>query len=215
LAIGFLFCTFLFIFLLRAYFHYFKIKNMEFHWIICAVWFCCVVIVCAVWLVKEDVKNNERKDRLDAQSFIENPRLLSVIHYPRPDGWGYVSGITVLDRELFVVRSVLTSVEVYNTNNFTLTRNISITGLSRLRRIVASPRYNCLYISDTGLNVVHRYNLSNNVITKWSMGGGCSGLSLTSTDNVLVTMWYTQQIQGYTPDGRLIRKIKVKKKIVI
>jgi len=59
------------------------------------------------------------------------------------------------------------------------------------------------------LTVVHRYNLSNNVITKWSVGGTCYRLSLTSTHNVLVTLWDTKQIQEYTPDGRLMRKISL------
>jgi len=35
------------------------------------------------------------------------------------------------------------------------------------------------------------------------------GLSLTSTGNVLVTPLFTKQIQEYTPDGRLIRKIRL------
>jgi len=100
---------------------------------------------------------------------LDEPTLLSVIS----GGRGSIRGITVLDSELFIVRYGRTRVSVCNTNNFTLTHNISITGSLSLRAIVVSPLYNCLYISDIELKVVYRYNLSNNVITKWSVGEEC------------------------------------------
>jgi len=153
------------------------------------------------WLfsVVERMKDNESEDRLNALSFMDNSTLLRVISVNRS-----ISGVTVLDSELFIVRGG-SHVSVYNTNNFTLTRNISITGSSYLLAIVASPRYNCLYITDVGLYVVYRYNLSNNVITNWSVGGQGFGLSLTSTCNVLVTLSDTKRIKEFTPDGGLIR----------
>jgi len=46
-------------------------------------------------------------------------------------------------------------------------------------------------------------------MTNWSVGGECYGLSLTSTDNVLVTLWDTKEIIEYTPDGGLIREIEL------
>jgi len=169
-------------------------------------------IVCIVCIEGGAVKNNEREDILNAgvnsdsaRSFLDKPTLLSVI----TGGSGPIHGITVLGSKLFVVRGMSTRVSVYNTNNFTLTRNISITGSSDLRAIVGSPRNNCLYISDVELDVVHRYNLSKKVVTKWSVGGECFGLSLTSTNNVLVTLIDTKQINEYTPVGRLIREISL------
>jgi len=156
------------------------------------------------------VKNATREIILNARSFLDKSRLLSVIF----GGSGSILGITVLGSELFVARVKSTHVFVYNTSNSTLTRNISITGSSRLRAIVVSPHYNCLYISDDGLKVVHRYNLYNNVLTKWSVGGECYGLSLTSSHNVLVTLWNTKQIQEYTPVGRLLREISLDSSIV-
>jgi len=42
----------------------------------------------------------------------------------------------------------------------------------------------------------------------------CYGLSLTSTNNVLVTQYNTKQIKEYTPDGRLIREISLDSSIV-
>jgi len=75
--------------------------------------------------------------------------------------------------------------------------------------IVASEEYNCLYISDIGLNSVHQYNLSNNVITKWPVGGTLYGLSLTKNDNVLVSLFYDKQLHEYTPDGHLVENVSL------
>jgi len=41
------------------------------------------------------------------------------------------------------------------------------------------------------------------------VGGEGYGLSLTSTDNVLVTLGDTKQLNEYTPDGRLMREISL------
>jgi len=93
------------------------------------------------------VKNNESENILDARSFLEDSTLLSVISVN-----GSISGITVLGSELFVLIYETRQVNVYNTNNFTLTHSITITAspTPNLTAIVASPRYNCLYISDAG-----------------------------------------------------------------
>ena len=149
----------------------------------------------------------EAENRLDARSFLDKPKLLEVI-----PGDGSITGISVLNSELFVVRGSVSpsQVNVYNTNSFTWTRNITITGSSGLRAVVASPRYNCLYVSDPDLKAVHLYNLSNNVTTQWSVSGWCRRLSLTSTHNVLVTQWDTRRVKEYSPDGsRLIREISL------
>ena len=132
-------------------------------------------------LGEDSLTISEPRDGLDARSFLDKSKLLEVI-----PGDKYINGISVLNIELFVVRDrVSTSqVNVYNTNNFTWTRNITITGSSTLCAIVASTWYNCLYISEPGLNVVHFYNLSNNVITRWSVSGRCFGLSPTNTRHV-------------------------------
>jgi len=165
---------------------------------------CCLFYL---FSIIETVKNNDSDNRLNTRLLLNNSILLSAISVE-----GSIRGITVLGSELFVVPGWSTQVFVYDTNNFNLTRNISITGSSRLWAIVASPRYNCLYISDVNQNVIYRYNLSNNIITSWSVGEACFGLSLTSADNVLVSLYDTvdtTQIIQYTPYGGLIAKINL------
>jgi len=160
-----------------------------------------------LYSAEEQSKNNESDSELNARSFLDNSTILSAISIDE-----YIAGITVLRKELFVVLDKSSELNVYNTDSFAFIRNISING-SSLQAIVASQRYNCLYICDTELKVVYRYNLSNNVTTKWSVGGRCNGLSLTSTDNLLVTLYDTSQIKEYTPNGSWAREISLNSSI--
>jgi len=91
---------------------------------------------------EERKQNTESEDSWSARSFLGNATLLGVISENEN-----ILHLTVLGSELFVVRYMSLLVYVYNTNNFTLTRTIAVPGSLILRAIVASPRYNCLYIS--------------------------------------------------------------------
>ena len=97
---------------------------------------------------------------LDAQLFLYTAKLRKVI-----TGNGEIRGITVLNNELFVVQNGSSQVKVYSTDNFTLTRYVTINCSVYLWAIRASPRYNSFYISDVRINVIYRYNFLNNVIT--------------------------------------------------
>ena len=78
-----------------------------------------------------------------------------------------------MNNELFIVQRDKPHVYVYNADNYTYTRSITITGSLQLWAIAASPRHNSLYISDTTLHTIHLYNLSNNNITSWKVGDEC------------------------------------------
>ena len=116
-----------------------------------------------------------------------------------------------MNDELFVVLCDSSQVNTYNTNTFTLSRCLLITGVSHLWAISSCSHCNCLYIGNTGLMLVHRYNLTNNVIAHWDVKEMCRGLSLTTTYIVLVTLGDNRQIQEYTTDGSLIREISLDK----
>ena len=111
-------------------------------------------------LDKQTKTTDERGHELDVQKFLDKPTTFLV-----PSEFKNVTGLTVVKDELFVVQDMSTHVNVYNTNTFTLSHNIEISGSLDLFRISSSSRYNCLYISDTSLILVYRYNLSNNVTT--------------------------------------------------
>ena len=61
-----------------------------------------------------------------------------------------VGGITVLDREIFVVHDRSSQVDAYEVNNITLSRDITIHGSQNHFAILASSRHNCLFINDIG-----------------------------------------------------------------
>jgi len=145
-------------------------------------------------------------------AFQESPKLLHVI-----SGSGSILGLTVLGSELFVVRNSAArgEVEVYNTNTFTLTRELNIRGSESLWAIVACSHNNCLYISDDGLKIIYRFDLqSNKVMNNWSVGGRCYGLSVTRSCTVLVTSFDAKRIKEYKPDGILLREISLDVSIV-
>jgi len=119
-----------------------------------------------------------------------------------------VTGITVLGSDVFVVRCT-SQVYVYNSTSFTSTHNLMITGSDQLRRIVSCSHNNCLYVSDPEQSNIYRYDLSDNVTTKWSVSGTCYEFSVTKCFNVLTTLYIARRIQEYTTRGSLIREISL------
>jgi len=117
----------------------------------------------------------------------------------------YVTGVTVLGSELFVVQDT-SQVNVYKSTNFTLTNNLMITGAKRLDGIVSCSHNNCLYVSDSIQHIIYRRDLSKNVTTKWSVSGKHI-LSVTKFYNVLACLRDTGRIQEYTTHGIVIREI--------
>jgi len=123
--------------------------------------------------------------------------------------------MTVLSNELFITRHFKSSVEVYDSISFVLTRSFMIPDTDSLNVLIACPTKNCLYITDFSVqNVIHRYDLSSNLSTKWTVGGKCSGLSLTNTGNILVTLFNDNRVQEYTTQGKLARDIYLDRSIV-
>jgi len=122
-----------------------------------------------------------------------------------------LTGITVLGSELFIVGDPLSAVDVYDANSFDWKHKLKIPGSKWLQSIVACKRTNCLYISDVLQNIIyrHQFDCSKNVLSNWSVGEECGGLSVTRSYSVLVTLYDVKKVQEYTPDGCLIRKIKL------
>jgi len=140
-------------------------------------------------------------------TFLREPGVIHVLA-----NCGEVRGITVLGTDVFVVRDT-PDVDVYNSTSFTTRRMISIPKSEQLGAIVSCSHNNCLYVIDSGQKIIYRYDLSNNVTTKWSVSGTCYKLSVTKCYNVLTTSYNTKQIQEYTTDGSLIREISLNSSI--
>ena len=145
-----------------------------------------------------------------------NPLTLTKIVRPTTD-FERVLGMTVVGSRLLILReckkrifSVLTSIDVYNIKSFNKTRDIVIPGAKILEAITSCLYSNCLYLGDSELKVIYRYDLqTKKVINKWSISVKCEGLSVTRRYNLLVTLHCLNEIQEYSPDGSLVRKIRL------
>jgi len=153
----------------------------------------------------EAKRNNPTKKSSDSTKFLIKSILLHVI--PAESGQP-VTGITVPGRDVFVVRDT-SQVCVYNSTSFTSSHNLKISESEKLKGIVSCSHNNCLYVRDSTAKIIYRYDLSNHATTKWSVNGGCRGLSVTKCYNVLVTLYENGRIQEYTTHGSLIRDISL------
>jgi DNA-binding beta-propeller fold protein YncE len=128
-----------------------------------------------------------------------------------PKGNGGVVGVTSLANQLFVVRlSAQQQIQVYDTTNFTLQRNISVSGLVNSYGLTSCIVNQCLYASNYNNNCVYRVEMSNtNTVTSWAVGQYPTGLSVNSANNVLVTCHNGHKIQEYSTRGSLIREINL------
>jgi hypothetical protein len=123
-----------------------------------------------------------------------------------------VRALTILNNELFVITDKHSQqVNVYESRDkFTLTRHIQVPDMKNPRSIAASDRHQCLYIGDTALPyVVHVIDVRNSSYNKWSLSAEPYGVSVTSDNNVLVTLYRAKVLEEYTTDGALIRQIKL------
>ena len=132
-----------------------------------------------------------------------NPTVLSIT--PKKNRGVY--GITILRNEVFIARYEYPIIEVYDTSRLSQTREIKVPDLNSPVSLASCQHHNCLYISDDASQTIHRINLSDTLITKWSANGKPRGLSVTKSKNMLVTFPSTKLIGEYSTHGDVIREI--------
>jgi len=138
---------------------------------------------------------------MSADSFLVNPRV-SVI-----SGTERVQGIATTESDVYIVREGLKHIEVYDKEHVAVKeQNIDVLEMSKVLSMTCCQHYNCLYISDSSKQI-HRVQLSNRSVTKWSIKDDSCGLSVTSNHNLLVSLYITKIIQEYTTQGSLVREI--------
>jgi len=152
-------------------------------------------------------------DQLDTESklstFLNKPTLLHIL--PENERTEIIMGMTTLGSELFILRLFGRYLDVYNTISFTWTHKLEIPGSEYLELVVACQRNNCLYISDAEQKIIYRiqFDRSENVLSYWSVGGLCRGLSVTRSYSVLVTLPMVNRVEEYSTDGSLMRYIRI------
>jgi len=126
---------------------------------------------------------------------------------------GSLRGFTVLGDDLFVSRGRPGELDVHNSSNLTFTHKILIPA-PNIEVMAACSRYNLLYISDPKQKIIQIYdNVLKKFTKSWSVGGVCSGLSITKSYNLLVTLQDSNKIQEYTREGRLVKEIVLDRSI--
>ena len=132
-----------------------------------------------------------------------------VLTHTIPGGQQPVSGVTALNKEVFLIRDDTPKVEVYDSNTWTLTRYIKINGLIKPCDLTSCAEFCCLYIADQdSLYSIHRVKL-NEEMTKWSTIDCPESLSVTPMPecNVLVTFRIARKLCEFTTHGVLVREI--------
>jgi len=157
---------------------------------------------------------------LKVTAFLDRKSTKVISIYPK-DG-ARINGITVLGDELFVIKSwhPPKGVYVYNANKLTVTttifgmqvdtvRMIAIPESESHEALVGCSHYNCLYVCVPTKSTVYRVQIPSYVISKWSVGEGCTGLSVTRKSNILATFKDVGLIREYWTHGELVREIRL------
>jgi hypothetical protein len=124
-----------------------------------------------------------------------------------------VTAMALYDNELFVKRSGIAELLVYDKLTLKMRRRLTVADLGErsVFGMATCATNRCLFISDNMNSVVHKVNLSaasnapNSM--KWSVMRGPTGLSVNSACNVLVASQDSKKIQEFTPVGSLVREI--------
>ena len=125
-----------------------------------------------------------------------------------------ICGLTILDKELFVVSEKSSEVEVYDSMKFSFSRQWNLRELISPRDIASCNRNKCLYIfnykSINQSKEILRVDPNGKLIKKWSTGDDYGwGLSVTDESNVILSVYMKNKLNEYSPDGQLIREINL------
>jgi DNA-binding beta-propeller fold protein YncE len=132
-----------------------------------------------------------------------------------------VMGLTTLNNELYVRRQTYPYNEkdsddiitLYSTETYRVLLSLQIPRLGSVEDMTSCNRHQCIYLSDSKNEVVHRIE-NKYIISKWPVNDAPRGLSVNSVHNVLVTCWNMRKINEFTTDGKLIREIRLQADIV-
>jgi len=132
-----------------------------------------------------------------------------------------VVALTCLGDELFVLRDRdVSQVEVYSTKtseDFTQRRQISVSDLDTdvCSDMTSCVRRRCLYISDGKNSRIHKSTSTGDVIAKWPVPNTPVGVSLTPTNNLLVTCYEIRKlVELCSESGDCVRQVELQSDIV-
>ena len=137
---------------------------------------------------------------------------LKKIHELKIERSDVVCGLTSLNYQLYVGYDECNEIDVFD-ETFNKLSSIKIPELGDVNDMTSCSRYQCIYIADSGEEVIHRVD-NKNKITRWSVDDRPEGLSVNSSHNLLVTCHDAGKVKEFTTDGQLLREIKLQQDIV-
>lgn len=120
-------------------------------------------------------------------------------------------GMTILEEEVFVICQEITEIEIYDLTTLSFKRSWELEGLIDPSEIVADSKKHCLYILDAKVpSEILRVDPNGTLLNKWSTGldHGVS-MSVSSQSTVIFVAYNKRKLNEYSPDGKLIREIKI------
>jgi len=121
----------------------------------------------------------------------------------------YVTAVTSLGDEVFVLHERRHRLKVYDANTFKFRSYITIPGIHSFGRLAACDYFRCLYVTD-GFKSIYRVDLSEpgrKTMKTWNVACTPFGMSVNNAHNLTVTCFGVNKIQEYTTHGTLVREI--------
>lgn len=126
-----------------------------------------------------------------------------------------ILGLTILDKELFVASDDSSDIEVYNyySTRLAFSHRFKLQDLVRAWSMASCPTNKCLYImdlkDDDHANEILKVGVDGNLLKSWSAEADWGfGLSVTDESNIILTVYEKNNLNEYSPEGQLIRKIQ-------
>ena len=120
--------------------------------------------------------------------------------------------MTVLHNKLYVVTERNCDIEVYDSVTFNHETKLQVDGMSNPMDIASCSRNTCLYIcdckSENDINIL-RVDSSQTPSKCWPIRENAGHLSVTRVGNVVVSLFNGNKINEYSPDGILIREVRL------
>ena len=121
-------------------------------------------------------------------------------------GMSKVLGVTVSEKEIFVVCQSRSEVKVFDCDTYKFRRTIPVPGLKDPWDI--SFCENALFVGESASKLIHRIPLnSTESMSSWSVIGSWLSLSTTKSNNILVTCQSRNKLMEFTTTGTLVREI--------
>ena len=123
------------------------------------------------------------------------------------------NGLAILDKELFVVNDKSPEVDVYDLITLSFSSRWNLKTLIAPLDMTSCDRNKCLYVCDykDGRQSAEILKVDGNgkLLKNWSTKNAGGRLSVTYESTVILTAYYANKLDEYSPDGLFIREINL------